>query len=172
VSNGESSGVAGNLAGLYRDAIRRHAANPVGYRRAIAATHRHETYNPLCGDRIEVSLRIAGEEVAEAAFDGEACAICMASASLLCSLAPGRTLAALRQLSADLQRALDGAVGADLVRDRAPGGQPQHEQPPKIIEELQPLLGVRPYPSRVRCATLPWAAAVSALADGGPGSPD
>jgi nitrogen fixation NifU-like protein len=174
VSGGEQSGAAAHLAGLYREAIRRHAAHPVGYRRPIAATHRHEEYNPLCGDRIEVSLRIAGNAVAEAAFDGEACAICMASASLLCSLAPGRTLAELRQWSEDLHRALDGAVGAGLARDRAQsallqeidrgqGSLQQQEQPSELTEELQPLLGVRPYPSRIRCATLPWTAAVSAL---------
>jgi nitrogen fixation NifU-like protein len=174
VSGGAHDVAAASLAGLYRDAIRHHAANPVGYRRPIAATHRHETYNPLCGDRIEVSLRIAGDAVAEAAFDGEACAICMASASLLCSLAPGRAVAELRQLSDDLHRALNGAVGAGLARDlesltsRAQSALPQTGLP----EVLQPLLGVRPYPSRIRCATLPWAAAVSALADGCPESPD
>ena len=171
MSGGAHDAAAASLAGLYRDAIRRHAANPVGYRRPIAATHRHETYNPLCGDRIEVSLRIAGDAVAEAAFDGEACAICMASASLLCSLAPGRAVAELRQLSDDLQRALNGAVGAGLARDCAQRAVLQNEQAPDIQEELKPLLGVRPYPSRIRCATLPWAAAVSALADGCPESP-
>jgi nitrogen fixation NifU-like protein len=168
VSGGGHGESAGQLAGLYREAIRRHAAQPVGYRQPLAATHRHEEYNALCGDRIEVFLRISGEAIEEAAFDGEACAICLASASLLCSLAPGQTLAALRQLSDDLHRALDGAVGADLVRDRAQSALPQQDLP----EALRPLLGVRPYPSRIRCATLPWAAAVSALAGGCPGSPD
>jgi nitrogen fixation NifU-like protein len=172
VSGGEQVRSADKLAGLYREAIRRHAAQPVGYRQPIDPTHRHEEYNALCGDRIDVSLRVVGDAVEAAAFDGEACAICMASASLLCSLAPGRTLAALRQLSDDLHRALDGAVGADLVRDRAPSALPQDDQAPGIQEELRPLLGVRPYPSRIRCATLPWAAAASALAEGCASSPD
>ena len=96
------------LAQLYRDAIRHHAANPVGYRQAIDATHRHEEYNPLCGDRIELALRIENQRVESAAFDGEACAICMASASLLCSLAPGEPVSRMLSLGAELKRALHG----------------------------------------------------------------
>jgi nitrogen fixation NifU-like protein len=170
VSSGERSGAAGNLAGLYREAIRRHAAHPVGYREPIEATHWHDEYNPLCGDRVEIRLRVAGDIVEAAAFDGEACAICMASASLLCSLAPGRTVTGLRQLNDSLHEALNGAVGARLARDRdavgaglagdrGQGPLPQQDLPP----ELEPLLGVGPYPSRIRCATLPWTAAASAL---------
>ena len=166
MSNGEHGDSAGRLAGLYREAIRRHAAQPVGYRQPLAATHRHEEYNALCGDRIEVSLRISGEAVEAAAFDGEACAICLASASLLCSLAPGRTVADLRALNDLLHEALRvpaGAASAANEQESRLKPLPQQDLP----EELQPLLGVRPYPSRIRCATLPWTAAVSALADGG-----
>jgi nitrogen fixation NifU-like protein len=96
-----------DLAGLYRAAVRRHASAPVGYRQPIDATHRHEEYNPLCGDRIEVHLRVGEEIIESAAFDGEGCAICMASASLLCSLAPGYRIDALLQLSETLQNALE-----------------------------------------------------------------
>ena len=146
------------LAQLYRDAIRRHAANPVGYRQAIAATHRHEEYNPLCGDRIEIALRIENHHVESAAFDGEACAICLASASLLCSLAPGEPVSRMTALGNELQRALRG--------DEASAPRSSRMNP--LPQELRPLLGVRPYPSRVRCATLPWEAAANAVADSGP----
>ena len=139
------------LAQLYRDAIKRHAAEPVGYRVPIDATHRHEEYNPLCGDRIEVALIVRDGSVDAAAFDGEACAICMASASLLCSLAPGQTPPELRALGRLLQQSLGIPAAPDPGRD--------HELPCP----LRPLLGVRPYPSRIRCATLPWTAAVRAL---------
>ena len=142
---------ANDLATLYRDAIRRHAAEPVGYQVPIDATHRHEEYNPLCGDRIEVALLIRHGCIEVAAFDGEACAICMASASLLCKLAPGQTPRELRQLSQQLQQGL-GIRGAS---DPVPN--------PELPVALRPLLGVRPYPSRVRCATLPWTAAGRAL---------
>jgi nitrogen fixation NifU-like protein len=187
-----------DLARLYRDAIRNHATEPTGYRNKIEATHRHEEYNPLCGDRIEVQLRVAAGAIEAAAFDGEACAICLASASLLCGLAPGRTVLEVRQLGEDLRRALDtsvGAASAAIGMDENPGresrlkplpqvpaqdlddGQYQSRlkplphvlaepaQPPGLPEELMPLLGVRPFPSRVRCATLPWSAAARALSD-------
>lgn len=177
-----------DLTRLYRDTIRQHAAEPVGYRQSIEATHRHEQYNPLCGDRIEMRLRVAAGMIEAAAFDGEACTICLASASILCGLAPGRAVLEVRQLGEELQQALDTSVGAasaaiglddspmkesrlkplpqePLLQEPLPQVLPEPDQPSMLPAELQPLLGVRPYPSRVRCATLPWTAAAKALAD-------
>ena len=134
-----------DLNALYREAIRQRAANPTGYRQEIDATHQFEEYNPLCGDRILVQLRIRQEQVEAASFDGEACAICMASASLLCETTPGHLVSRLRDLHDRLQAALDSDHDIDG------------------IDPLKPLLGVRSYPSRVRCATLPWSAAMKAL---------
>lgn len=133
------------LAKLYRETILRQAAEPQGFGRAIDATHRKELYNPLCGDRIEVQLRIVGGEVENAAFDGAACTICMASASLLCGAVPGKPVAYLEELHRRLHAALEGNDNLDGA------------------DALKPLLGVRPYPSRIRCATLPWSAALGAL---------
>lgn len=178
-----------SLTALYRDVIRRHAAEPTGYRQAIEATHAHEIYNALCGDRIEVRLRLDGGSVQAAAFDGEACAICLASASLLCGLAPGETVVKFRQMAAALAEALGRCpVGADssaIGSAQTPHGEdslppsrmnplPQpddtklredspHSCDTDLPEALHPLLGVRPYPSRVRCATLPWEAAMAAV---------
>lgn len=148
---------ADSLTALYRDVIRRHAAEPVGFRERIDATHRHEAYNPLCGDRVEILLRVADEHVEAAAFDGEACAICTASASLLCSLAPHGPVGRVRQLASELAKALENRSRLKplLQGDEA-----------VLPRELHPLLGVRPYPSRIRCATLPWEAATAALGEG------
>lgn len=126
---------------LYQERIRQHAAEPCGFREEIHATHRHEAYNPLCGDRVEITLRIAGGVIEAAAFDGEGCAICMASASMLCSTAAGQTAGRLLAM----HRALEDAL--------APGSD---TDPPG---ELAALGGVRSFPSRIRCATLPWSAA-------------
>ena len=134
-----------DLARLYREAIKQHAAHPVGYRRPIDATHQYEEYNPLCGDRILVQLRITQGQVEAVAFDGEACAICMASASLLCENSQGKPVGHLEDLHDRLQAALEGGPETSG------------------IENLRPLLGVKPYPSRIRCATLPWSAARKAL---------
>ena len=151
------------LARLYREAIKRQAADPVGYKQAIDATHRHEAYNPLCGDRIDIALRVQDGQVEAAAFDGEACAICLASASLLCSLAPGETVSRVVSLGSELQWALGKSRMNPL-----PQIDDSHEASGNPLpQELRPLLGVRPYPSRVRCATLPWEAATRALTDPG-----
>jgi len=169
---------ASDLAGLYRDAVKRHAAEPVGYRASIEATHRYESYNPLCGDRVEICLRVTGDQVEAAAFEGAACAICTASASMLCSLAPARPVAWLRRLSDRLKEALKGSDGnreqgsllrsrdADDSADASINGVPDADAETALPDELKPLLGVRPYPSRRRCATLPWEAAVKALDQG------
>jgi nitrogen fixation NifU-like protein len=161
VSSGQSA--SRDLMRLYRDAIRRHSSEPIGYRRPIDATHRHEAYNPQCGDRVEVLLRVPGETVEAVAFDGEACAICMASASLLCSLAPEQTVADLRRMGEGLQAALrePAEVASGATGDTA--GQSDSRPTPPPHPDLQPLLGVRPYPSRVQCALLPWTAAERAL---------
>jgi nitrogen fixation NifU-like protein len=134
-----------DLNSLYRETIKQHAADPTGYRQEIDATHQFEEYNPLCGDRILVQLRIRQEQVEAAAFDGEACAICMASASLLCDNIPGHPVSRLQDLHDRLQAALDSDHDIDG------------------IDQLKPLLGVRSYPSRTRCATLPWTAAMKAM---------
>lgn len=139
------------LKRLYQDTIRRHAAQPVGLGEDIGETHRHELFNAQCGDRIDIKLRLAGETIEAAAFDGEGCAICMASASLLCTHLPGHERAAARRLHEDLLALLAGDEAADTSGP------------------LAPLSGVRPFPTRVRCAMLPWVAAQRALErDSGP----
>jgi nitrogen fixation NifU-like protein len=138
-------GTVDELTALYRETIVHHAVHPIGYREEIEATHRGEMFNALCGDRVEMLLRIENQEIRALAFRGEACAICMASASLLCEQQTERPVAHLEATHASLQDALEG---------RSPGME---------IEALKPLLGVRAYPSRVRCALLPWEAAISAL---------
>jgi nitrogen fixation NifU-like protein len=145
VNSGNQPGPVDELTALYRETIVQHAVHPVGFQAAIEATHRGELFNPLCGDRIEVLLRIEGETISEAAFLGEACAICMASASLLCEHQAGQPVVALEKAHEWLEAALNE----------------DHDSPPQ--EPLVPLLGVRAYPSRVRCALLPWEAAASAL---------
>ncbi len=147
MSQDNRPGSVAELAELYRTTILRHATQPTGYQAQIAATHECEKYNPLCGDRITVQLQISGDDIEATAFTGEACAICMAAASLLCEQLGGQPTTAIQAkhdwLSAEL-----AAAGS--------GGKDGHEA-------LQPLLGVRCYPSRVRCALLPWEAARDAL---------
>ncbi len=135
------------LAEFYRETILRHSVNPVGFQASIDATHQNEQYNPLCGDRIRLSFQVRGDEIEAAAFDGAACAICMASASLLCAEASGQHIDHIKTTHDWLQHALTST-------EKTSGP-----------ERLRALLGVRSYPSRIKCALLPWVAAVKALAE-------
>jgi nitrogen fixation NifU-like protein len=146
-------GTVDELSRLYRETILHHAAHPTGYIKnnqpqEIQATHHFELFNPLCGDRVVVLLEIEGNDIRRAAFDGESCAICTASASLLCGHAPGKSTTDLQETLAWLREAMKSDADA--------GGH----------ETLLPLLGVQRYPSRIRCATLPWEAAVEAMSAG------
>ncbi len=85
-------GAINDLSRLYRETILQHAHHPIGFRKAIRETHRSEQYNPLCGDRVLLMLEMDGTMVIDAAFDGQACVICRASASLLCEQAPDRSM--------------------------------------------------------------------------------
>jgi nitrogen fixation NifU-like protein len=137
-------GAVDDLTRLYREAIKRHATHPVGYGVKIDATHRHEKYNPLCGDRVLVLLRVSNERVDAAAFEGEACAICMASASMLCELAPGKMVAEVMEISEQLNEALGGSRPCR----RLPEDQPEKDirrqgrLPQRLSHQLLPLLGV------------------------------
>ena len=118
-------GTVDELTSLYRETIVKHAVSPVGFEAEIDATHQNEVFNPLCGDRIEVLLQLDTDEIEAIAFRGEACAICMASASLLCAHHSHIPLAELRATHLWLEKAL--------------AGQAENSE----RESLKPLLGVR-----------------------------
>ena len=138
-------GTVDELTRLYKDTIVKNAVSPVGFEVEIEATHSAEIYNPLCGDRIEMQLRVLDGHIEDIAFRGEACAICMASASIMCESHSDCSTEQFQSAAQWFQLAL--------------GGEEADESHPA----LKPLLGVRAYPSRVKCALLPWEAAEKAL---------
>jgi nitrogen fixation NifU-like protein len=137
------------LAELYRETVIDHAAEPVGYQLDIGATHRCELYNPLCGDRVEMQFLVNEKTIEAAAFNGEACAICRASASMLCEAIPGHPVQDVGLHHDWLSASLDAKTGKQLAETG--------------LESLRALLAVRRYPARIRCALLPWEAALKAL---------
>jgi nitrogen fixation NifU-like protein len=134
-----------DLSRLYREIILHHSSQPVGFNKKIEETCRNEQFNPLCGDRVVIMLQVEGKTIRDAAFQGESCAICKASASLLCELIPGDLVQNFRITHDWLQHS--------LVSDEETDGP----------QALQALMGVRKYPSRIECVTLPWTAAAKAL---------
>ena len=134
---------------LYQDIILRHGRNPVHMRRLAPYDAASKGDNPMCGDRCEVRVRLAPNgNLQEIAFEARGCAISMASADLMAEVLTNRTQAEARQLAADF--AILAKTGRTESQDPA-------------IETLKPLSGVSDYPSRVKCAVLPWAALTAAL---------
>ena len=132
---------------LYREIILDHYRNP-RHKHAVSPADRViEANNPLCGDEIDLSLRLNGEQVDEVGFEGRGCSISQASASMLCDAVSGMSVAEAAALGRAFRALMQGgAVDADLG-------------------DLEALRGVRAYPVRVKCATLAWNALLEALGE-------
>ncbi len=127
---------------LYQEVILDHNRKPRNYGSLGAATHRAEGLNPLCGDHIWLALRVDGERVAEIAFEGQSCAICKASASMMTANVKGRPVAEAQALIDEFRGMVTGTLD--------PATQPNH------LGRLTVFAGVHELPSRVKCAVLPW----------------
>jgi nitrogen fixation NifU-like protein len=134
---------------LYQEIILRHGRHP----RHAGKPDRYDVMsrgdNPMCGDRIELFLSYGPDgRIAGSHFDARGCAISIASADLMAEAVAG--------LAPDEARRLFSRFG-DMTRTGAcPAGD-------ATMEHLRPLVGVHEYPSRVKCATLPWHALMAAL---------
>ena len=145
-----------DVRSLYQDVILERGRNPRHMHRLDPFDARASGDNPMCGDQVEVRLTFAPDNtVAELAFEGRGCAISLASADLMAEVVRGRSEAELRRLAA--------AFGTLAKTGDAPSTD-------AALDMLRPLSGVSEYPSRVKCATLPWAALISALDSGQEGA--
>ncbi len=138
-----------DLRDLYQETILDHARRPRNFK-ALGddATHA-EGHNPLCGDRINVWIRIERDRLAEISFEGAGCAICTACASMMTERLRGQTVAEAYSL-ADEFKSLVTSTGP-------PVGDPT------VLGQLAAFTGVREFPMRIKCATLPWHAMRAAL---------
>ena len=130
------------LRELYQEVILDHNRKPRNFRRLGAPTAAAEGYNPLCGDRISVELEVEGDTLRDIAFQGSGCAISKASASMMTAALKGKTVGeaavAVEQFRAMLTEERSSTDASAL-----PG-------------RLAVLAGVREFPIRIKCATLPW----------------
>jgi nitrogen fixation NifU-like protein len=134
------------LADLYQEIVRDHGRTPRNHRRIEGAAHARGD-NPMCGDRVDVFVTTdAAGTISDVAFVAKGCAICIASGSLMTEAVRGLDGNAARRVSAGLR-----------------GWVRSGERPEAVPEELAPLAAVRDYPSRIRCATLPWVTLEAAL---------
>jgi nitrogen fixation NifU-like protein len=135
-----------DLRELYQEVILDHSRRPRNFGACPHCNRDAKGHNPLCGDRITVELDIDGETIKDAHFQGQGCAISMASASLMTEMIKGKTVAEAKALFGEFHALVTGgeANGTDL-------------------EKLEVLAGVRDYPVRVKCATLAWHTLAAAL---------
>ena len=135
------------LDDLYQDIILDHYKHPRHHRMLTAAETMVDEENPTCGDHIKLAARVEGDRVTDVTLECQGCAICTASASMMAEKVVGRSVAEARHLSQGFTALMRG--GPDLSDE--------------ILGDLMALRGVRQYPLRVKCATMPWHALDAAL---------
>ena len=134
---------------LYQDVVMDHKRAPRHFGTLPAPTHRARGQNPQCGDDLQVELVVDHEQVKDIRFNGQGCAICMASASMMTEAVVGQEVALAKDLQARFRAVLTGQL------------EPEGAHLGKLIS----LAGVRRYPSRIKCALLGWHALIHALGD-------
>ena len=126
---------------LYQEVILDHNRKPRNWGLPPEATHKAEGVNPLCGDHIHLALALQDDVVAAVGFEGESCAICKASASMMTAAVKGKARGDAEQLVQEFR---------DMATGKLDPGSPNH------LGRLTVFAGVRDLPTRVKCAILPW----------------
>lgn len=131
---------------IYKDVLLDHGRHPRNHGDLAGMSVVRRGRNPLCGDEVEVGINVEDERLTSVRFRGRACAICMASASVMTGVAEGKSLAQALEVIAFVHR----WMGAEGGRIQAP-------------EPLEPLSSVRGLPSRWGCVLLAWDALAAAV---------
>ncbi len=131
-----------DLYDLYQELILDHNRRPRNRRKIDAPDHKAEGYNPLCGDRVTVFVKVDNNMVKEVTFEGSGCAISTASASLMTESLKGKSLDEAKALFRKFHRMVTG--------------QPAESENGPELGKLEVFSGVCRYPARVKCATLVW----------------
>ncbi|MBC8293603.1 MAG: SUF system NifU family Fe-S cluster assembly protein [Proteobacteria bacterium] len=141
-----------DLRQLYQETILDHGRRPRNFGAMDDATHQADGYNPLCGDKVHLYLKVNDGVVEELKFEGQGCAISTSSASLMTEALKGRSVDEARDLFAQVHAMLTGKQLDDMAAE---------------LGKLAVFEGVKQYPLRVKCATLAWHTLENALAGGG-----
>ena len=135
-----------DLKDLYREVILDHNRSPRNFGRIEDADRVVNGVNPLCGDKLTLYLKLDGDRITDARFEGSGCAISVASSSLMTERVKGATVSDTLELFEAVHDMLTGKT-----------------EPDERMEKLAALAGVREFPSRVKCASLGWHALHTAL---------
>jgi nitrogen fixation protein NifU and related proteins len=142
-----------DLSELYQEVILDHNRRPRNFRTLEDPTRTQEGYNPLCGDRLTLYVKLEGDVIRDVAFQGVGCAISKASASLMTDALKGKTVGEARALFDRFHEMVTSSP--DL--------------PAPDLGKLSVFAGVREYPTRVKCASLPWHTLKAAVSEEGGG---
>ena len=144
------------LGDLYREVILDHNKRPRNFGEIPDAERTAHGDNPLCGDTVTVYLSLDGDRLEAVSFRGSGCAISQAAASMMTDAVAGLSVPEARELSERFRRLLTGGGGAaDAFRS----------DESTALGKLAVFAGVKDYPMRVKCATLPWHTLAAALED-------
>lgn len=141
-----------SLAELYQNVILEHNRSPRNYRVMDDADRQAEGSNPLCGDQLTVWLKLDDDVISDVTFQGLGCAISRASASLMTAAVKGRSRSEVERMFERFR---------DLVTGRSPSAEPE------TLGKLAVFSGISEYPTRVKCASLPWHTLRAALEGAG-----
>jgi len=146
------------LRELYQEVILDHGRKPRNHRHPEDANRQAHGDNPICGDRIDVFLKVSPNGMIEdAAFIGRGCAISQASASMMTEIVRGKSAAEAKAIFQSFH---------DLCTSDSYDAGTHPDADPEAMERLQVMAGVREFPMRVKCATLAWHT-MSAAMEGG-----
>ena len=137
------------LSELYQQVILDHNKKPRNFRKLETANHSAEGYNPLCGDQLTVYLDLENGAVKEIAFEGSGCAISKAAASMMTQAVKGKSREQAEELFTEFHSMVTGELDEETEKNS--------------LGNLKIFAGVREFPVRVKCATLPWHTLQAAL---------
>ena len=142
-----------NIKELYQEIILEHGKNPKNLRKTDNFNKNAKGYNPLCGDKVHVYLKLdEKKKIEDASFEGSGCAISMASASIMTDLVKGKEAKEVKEIVNDF-------LGMIKENPHLKSNNLKEDEKTKLMC----LSGVKQYPMRVKCATLSWHTLTSAI---------
>ena len=142
-----------DLKELYQDIILEHGKSPRNFGKCKKFTHQAQGHNPLCGDQIQIYLKLSKEKkIEDLTFEGSGCAISIASSSIMTELIKGKSINIGKKIVIEF---------LEMIKNTSDIKSINLDENQKI--KIMSLSGVKQYPMRVKCATLSWHTLTSAL---------